>query len=146
MGIHVDQLLKGEHRHLDGHIGGFLIKAGAVSHILQLFAQHRPGSQVHHRHAGDLADIRNGAGGTRVHLDHIQLVVIDQILDIHQSLSIQGNGQIPGALDDLVRHHVVDVPGRVHGDGVAGMDAGALDVLHNARNQDVLAVADGIDL
>ena len=26
------------------------------------------------------------------------------------------------------------------------MDAGALDVLHNARNQDVLAVADGVDL
>ena len=146
MGIHVDQLLKGEHRHLDGHIGGFLIKAGAVSHILQLFAQHRPGSQIHHRHAGDFADIWNGAGGTGVHLDHIQLVVIDQVLDIHQSLSIQGNGQIPGALDDLVCHHIVDVPGGVYGDGVAGMDAGALDVLHNARNQDVLAVADGVDL
>ena len=36
--------------------------------------------------------------------------------------------------------------GGIHGDRVARMDAGALKVLHDTRDQDVFAVADGVDL
>ncbi len=43
-------------------------------------------------------------------------------------------------------HIVVDVGGRVHGDAVAGMDARALHVFHDAGNQDVFPVADGVNL
>ena len=40
---------------------------------------------------------------------------------------------------------VVDVLCRVDRDGVAGVNTGALYVLHDARDEDVLAVADGVD-
>ena len=38
LGIHAVQLLKAEHRHLNGHIGGVGVQAGAVAHICQLLA------------------------------------------------------------------------------------------------------------
>ena len=39
LSIHAVQLLKAEHRHLNGHIGGVGVQAGAVAHICQLLAQ-----------------------------------------------------------------------------------------------------------
>ena len=41
---------------------------------------------------------------------------------------------------------LLDVDGRVDGDGVAGVNACALEMLHDARDEDVVAVADGVDL
>ena len=43
-------------------------------------------------------------------------------------------------------HRVVDRLRRIDADRVAGVDAGALDVLEDAGNQDVVAVEDGVDL
>ena len=144
--IHIDQLFEGEHRHLHRIIRRHLIKPGAVPHLRKLLPQHGPGGQIHHGNTGHLADIGDGAGGTGVDLDDIQLVVIDQILNIDKSFGLQRNRQIPGSLDDLFGHGLADVPGRIHRDGVTGMDAGAFDVFHNTRNENILPVTDGIYL
>ena len=146
MGVHIGQLLKGEHRHLYRHIGGGLVQARAVAQVLQLVAQADLGGQVAHGHAGHLADVGHGAGGPGVHLDDVDLPIHDDVLQVDQAQSVQlpaeglGGGHDPGA------HVVVDIGGGVHGDAVAGVDARALHVLHNAGDEDVLAVADGVHL
>ena len=41
---------------------------------------------------------------------------------------------------------LLNVDGRIDGDRVAGVNACALEVLHDTRDEDVVAVTDGIDL
>ena len=54
--------------------------------------------------------------------------------------------QPSGILRDGLLHLLTDRGRRVDRDTVPGMDAGALDMFHNARNQDVGAVAYRIHL
>ena len=80
--IHIGQFFKGEHRHFAGYIRRCAVQACAVAQIAELFSQHGTGGQIHHRHAGHLADVRDGAGGTGIDLDHIDCVFVHDILDI----------------------------------------------------------------
>ena len=146
VGIDVVELFKGKDRHLDGAVGRHGIQAGAVAQILQRSAQHHPAGQVYHGHAGDLADIGHRAGGTGIDLDNVQLVLIDQVLDIHQSAGAQAEGQFFGAVDDGAQHGVAEVVGGIDSDGVAGMNARPLDVLHDAGNEHIPAVGDNVHL
>ena len=61
-------------------------------------------------------------------------------------MGAQGQGQLFRAVHNGFQHLIADGEGRIDGDGVAGMDAGALDVLHNAGDQNVLAVGDDVHL
>ena len=144
LGIHTVQLFKAEHRHLDGHIGCVGVQAGAIAHICQLLAQTAAHCQIHHGHAGDLGDIRHSTGGTGVHLNDVHSAVGDSVLHIHQTGDMQLAGKAAGVV-----HHGIDlglsqVLCRVDADGVAGVHAGALHLLHDAGDQEVLAVADGV--
>ena len=48
--------------------------------------------------------------------------------------------EISGVADNVVGHVVVHVLRGIDGNGVAGMDAGKLDMLHDRGDEDVLAV------
>ena len=143
-GIHAVQLFKAEHGHLYGHIIGIGEQARAVAHIGQLFAQRAAHSQIHHGHAGHLADIGHRAAGTGVHLDHIHLFVLHGILHIHQAHHMQLAGKSAGVVHQRVDHLFAQVLGRIAADGVARVNAGALYLLHDAGDQEIGAVADGI--
>ena len=144
--VHIRQLFKGEHRHLHRHVRRRFVKPRVAAHGAQLFAQHRARGKVHHRHAGHLADIRHRPRGTRVHLDDVDFVFVDHILNIDQSARVQREREPSCVVDDALDQRAVEIPRRIYGDRVAGVHARALDMLHDAGNQDVFAVANGVHL
>ena len=89
MRVHAVKFLKREHRHLHCGIGRRGIKARAETHVVQTFSQHRPGGEINHRHTRDLADIRHGTRGPRVHLDHVQIIVAHDVLHVHQPQGVE---------------------------------------------------------
>ena len=84
-GIQITQLLEREYRNLDRIVVAFRMQTGAAAHVLQLFTEHAAGSQIDHRHAGDLGDVRYGTGRTRVYLDNVDLIVVQNELDVDQT-------------------------------------------------------------
>ena len=145
-GVGVSQLLEGEHRHLHGVVRRRAVQSGAVAQVRQLLPQHDARGQVHHGHIGHLADVGNGAGSPGVHLDHIQLVLKNQVLDVHQPPGADGQGQLFRALANPLQELVAEIVGGIDGDGVPAVDAGPLDVLHDAGDQYVLPVGDHVHL
>ena len=143
-GIGIRQLFKGEDRHFHGHIRRRAVQAGAVAEGGQGFAQHDMRGQVHHGHAGDLGNIGHGAAGPGIDLDDIEFPAVDQVLDVHQSLGAQSQGELFRGIADALQVPVMQVVGRIDGDGIAGMHAGALDMLHDAGNQDIAAVGNDV--
>ena len=71
---------------------------------------------------------------------------IDDELDIVQSLNADGRPQLLRVLQNNALDLIGNGEGRVHGDGVAGVNAGALHQLHDAGDEHVRPVADGVDL
>jgi len=91
-----------------------------------------------------LADERHGARGARVHFEDVELVVLDRELDVHQADDLERFGERVGGGADGVEHlGVQGVRGHHHG-GVAGVDAGELDVLEHAADDAGLAIADAV--
>ena len=144
--VRVGELLKREHGHLDGEVRRRAVQPRAVAERFELLPDHHAAGQIDHRHAGDLADVRDRARRARVDLDDVQLAVVDQVLDVHQPLRAQRQRELRGVLDDAAEHSVGQVVRRIDGDGIARVDAGALDVLHHAGDQHVGAVGDDVDL
>ena len=143
-GVGVVELFKGEYRHLYRIVGGCPVQSIPIAQLRQPGAQHDPGSQVHHGHSGDLADVGHGAGGPGIDLDDVQLILVDQVLDVHQPFGAHGQGQLPGTLADPVEKFVAEIVGGINGDGVTAVNACPLDMLHDAGNQHVLPVRDYI--
>ena len=54
--------------------------------------------------------------------------------------------QSSGVLCDLLFYYFINGRSRVYGDTVSGVNAGALDVLHDAGDEHIRAVGDSIDL
>ena len=144
--VGVGDLLEGEDGHLHRHIGRLTVEARAVAQGLEALAHHDPGRQVHHGHAGDLGDIGHRPAGPGVDLDDVQLSLVDEVLNIDEALGAQAQCQLLRAVHNHLEHLVADGEGRVDGNGVAGVDTGALDMLHDAGDQHVGAVGDDVHL
>ena len=144
--VGIGDFLKGEHRHLHGHIGGLAVQTGAIAQRGQRLTHHNAGSQIHHGYAGDLGNVGHRAAGAGIHLNDVQLVLVDQILNIDEAMGSQRQGQLFRAVHNDLQHLISDGEGRIDSDGVAGVDTGALDVLHDAGDQDVLAVGNDVHL
>ena len=88
----------------------------------------------------------HGARGTRVHLNQVDLTVFDCELDVHQADHVQTLGQGHALTfyfgDQIIRQRV----GRQRTGTVARVDAGLFDVLHDARDMDVIAVTQGVNV
>ncbi len=98
------------------------------------------------RNTCDLADIRNRAGGSRIYLNHIYLVLVNNKLDVDHSENVKGIRELPGVGFNLLLDLCRKILCRIHRDTVSGVNACPLDMLHDARDQDILAVADRVDL
>ena len=109
-------------------------------------SHHDAGGGLSQRHAGRLGHERHGARGARVGLNDIKDVILQGELDVHQPLHTDALGQAARGFA-----HFVDVlwpqrHRRQGARGVAGVNAGFLDVLHHAAQVDLVAVAQGVDI
>ena len=147
-GVHAVQLEEAVHRHLHRRVGALSAppQAGAVAHILQFFAQRAAHRQIHHGHAGDLGNVGHRAGGTGVDLDDVDLPVLHRVLHVDKAHHFEFPGKAASVIHQRVNDLLGEVVGRVDADGVAGMDAGALHLFHDAGHQIIGAVTDGVHL
>ena len=139
-------LLKGEHRHLDGYIISCGLQSRFIAQLPDGMAADNPGCQRHDGDAGNLADIGNRPRGTGIHLDDVYIVTVHNELNINHALYVKGSCQLLSIVHNGVDIVLGDVLGRIHRDTVAGVDTGTLYMLHDTGNQDVGAVTDGIHL
>ena len=96
--------------------------------------------------AGRLARERHGARGARVRLEDVDGRVGDRELDVEQADDAERR---PEPLDDVLHLERVRERQRLrgqHAGRVAGVDAGLLDVLHHGADEDLLAVAERVDV
>ena len=98
------------------------------------------------RHAGGLGDKRHGTAGTRVGLDHVDGLALNSVLHVDQTTDAQRHRDAARGLAKLCLQALAKAERRNASRGVAGMDAGLLDMLQNAADVDLLAVAQGVDI
>ena len=119
---------------------------------MQALAEHGADRDLDHRHAGDLAEERHRAARAGVDLDHEDIAVATgavahhDVLDVHQPAHAQADADLARVFDDRADFPGEEVGGGVDRHRVAGVHAGALDVLHDAGNQHLVAAADRVDL
>ncbi len=140
------QLLEREYGDLYRNVVCGGVESALVTHVLELLAEDYLGREVNHGNARYLADIRNGSGRTRVYLYYINLVVVYDILDVYKTDNVQCLCELFGVVDDNALDMLCEVLAGVDGDGVAGVDACALNVLHDTGDNEILAVTDGVYL
>ncbi len=109
-------------------------------------AEHHPRGRLCQWHAGGLGDERNRARRPRVGLEHVEDVGGQRELHVEQAADAHPLGQGEGA-----RAHPRDLLAtqghrRQHARRVARVDAGLLDVLHHATEEEVGAVVEGVDV
>src|SRR5262245_22711581 len=98
------------------------------------------------RRPGGLRDEGHGARGARIDFEHVDDVVLDGELNVHQPAHFQSLGEPPRVPAHRVEVFWLDHVRRQHARRVAGMDAGLLDVLLNARDHALLAVGQRVDV
>ena len=76
----------------------------------------------------------------------IRPAAVNDELDVHHPPDPQGQADAGGVVDYRVDFRLGQVQARVNGHGVAAVYAGPFHMLHDPRNQDSLAVADGVNL
>ncbi len=133
-------------------------EARLVAQLAQGLAQNHLDGELHHGHAGHLRQEGDGATGARVHLQHVDLggggssVAVarlgshDHVLHVHQATNAKGGTDALGIVGHEGDFLLGEPEGRVNGHGVARVYAGAFDVLHDAGDERLRAVADGVDL
>ena len=84
--------------------------------------------------------------GARVGLDHVEDVVLDRVLDVHQPADADARGELLGGGPDLQQVGRAQRDRRQRARRVAGVDTGLLDVLHDPAEVEVGAVVEGVDV
>ena len=119
--------------------------------LAQLAAGHEPRGDLGQRNAGGLGDIRHGARGARIDFDDVDVVValgvaLNGELQIDQADDFEREGQLARVGAQGFERLFADVDGGQHAGGVAGVDAGLFNVLHDAGDDHVFRVAERVDV
>ena len=109
-------------------------------------AGHNASGGLGQSHTGGLENERHGTGSTRVGFDDVQRVGHEGVLHVDQTLHVAAGGDGVGAFAQTANLVVGQRRRRQGAGGVAGMDAGFLDVFHNAADVQLLAVKQRIDI
>ena len=96
--------------------------------------------------ADDLGDEGHGAAGARIDFEQVDDAVLERVLHVHQAADLEGEGEFGGLALELGDDLGGEVLRGQRAGAVAGVDAGFLDMLHDAADEDVLAVAEAIDV
>ena len=94
--------------------------------------------------ARDLAEVGDGPRRAGVHLYDVELPLVDEVLDVHEPARAESKGEAAGAVCDVLRHLGREAARGIDGDGVAGVDARTLDVLHDAEDEHTLSFRDAV--
>ncbi len=124
-----------------------------VEHLRQQLAQraasHKPCRNLRQRHSSRLGDIRHRARRTRVHFNHVDVILaviiaLNRKLQIHQPHYLQRQRQLAGIVPQCVQRLLAKIDRRQHARGITRVDARLFNVLHDARDQHVLRIAQRI--
>ena len=96
--------------------------------------------------AGRLGHERDRPGGARVGFDHVERVLHEPELDVEQAADPHAGGDGLGGRPDPVDDGLGERDGRKDAGGVARVDPALLDVLHHARQVELPAVVEGVDV
>ncbi len=138
-GIDAGKFIERKHRFFDGNMFGQNLLA--QTEIFKLFADHNAGRQLRQPHADGFADEGHGARGARIDLKDENILSLHGELHVHQTAHVERFGQRDGVAADLVLNILADGLGRQTARAVAGMNAGALDMLHDTADHVIVAVA-----
>ncbi len=123
----------------------FRLKSRFIAHILQLVSKDYFCCKRNDRDTGYLTDVRYSTAGTRVNLDYIYIISKNDELDVDHTDYMKCSCKTSGIFCNCLFCFLADGLCRVYRDTVTGMDSGTFDMLHDTRNQDILAVAYCID-
>ena len=96
--------------------------------------------------ADDLGHERHGAARARIDLQHVYVLALDGVLHVHEAHDVERARDIRGLPLKLRLHLRPQRMRRERAGAVARMNARLLDVLHHARDEHVLAVANGVHI
>ena len=99
-----------------------------------------------HRQSDHLGHEGHRAAGPGVDLKHVDLVVLDGELDVHEAHDIERAGELNRLAFQVGDDVGFERMGRQRAGRVARMHARLLDVLHDAADEHVLAVGDGVHI
>ena len=74
------------------------------------------------------------------------MLITHDVLNVDHTLYFQTQSHFIGIVNNSFNYRFAQRTGRIYSDGVAGVYACTFNVLHNARNQNFLAVADSVNL
>src|SRR5699024_3375128 len=95
--------------------------------------------------AAGLGEERHRARGAGVDLDDVDVLLrVDDELYVVKADDADGQSQAAGVFEDRLLGPVAHREGGIDADGVAGVDARALDQLHDAGHEYFFSVADGV--
>ena len=118
----------------------------AVTEVGDRLPHGDPGGRLGELHRRRLGHERDRAAGAGVGLDHVEDVVLDRVLDVHQSAHADAGGQLLRRVPDLQQVGRAERDGRQGAGRVAGVDPGLLDVLHDPAEVEVGAVEERVDV
>ena len=110
----------------------------------ELDAREHAGGDSGKRDAGRLAHEGHGAARPRVHLDHVDRLVVHGELYVDEPAHAEREREVPREPAHGRHVHVAQQIGGQHARGVARMDPRLLDVLHDAADDDRLPVGHGV--
>ena len=143
VGIDADELRHREHGRLDRHQVPLGPQTAFVALLPQCLAEHRADGELHHGHAGDLREERDGPAGARIHLEDEHARCAAGLVAAGRRTGCSSGRWRPGQ-ERCARcsrewchcSSAARCMRRVHGHRVPGVHAGSLDVLHDSRNED----------
>ena len=112
----------------------------------ELLAGHDPRRDLGDGHADHLGDEGHGARRPRVDLENVDVAALDGVLHVHQTDDVERQCQFARLGLERGQHIFRKRARRQRAGGIAGMDAGLLDMLHDAGDEDVGAVAERVDV
>ena len=103
-------------------------------------------SDRNHADVADLGYQRDGTGRSGIGFQHVDSIVLNGVLHVHQANDMHLFRDLSGVLLDGLQMLIGNVFGRNDTGRVTGMDTCQLNMLHNSRYESVGAVADGVRL
>ena len=140
--VNTRELDEREHSFLDAHVRH--VDFFGEADLFEGFAEHTAACITCKRDADGLGHERHGAGGARVHFDHVEFAVLHGELHIHEAADVEFFREFLGVGADLVLDFLGESHGRDDARGVAGVDACGFHVFHDGTHHGVLAVADAV--